>query len=143
MLYHVPNRIKALSEIRRVMDPSGIFYASTIGRDHLKEIGDLLSKFDPQLDSWNKELRDDFVLENGSAQLSKWFSNINIYRFSDSLVITDVYPLMDYILSGRIQLTDSQKASLLSFLTLELSITGSICVTKDSGLFESQGTTLT
>ena len=38
MLYHVPNRSKAFSEIKRVLKPSGRFYSSTGGCTHLKEL---------------------------------------------------------------------------------------------------------
>src|SRR5262249_18967309 len=38
MLYHVPDRARAFSEIRRVLRPGGRFYAATNGEAHLQEI---------------------------------------------------------------------------------------------------------
>jgi len=38
MLYHVPDRPKALAEIRRALKPGGHFYASTLGANHLREM---------------------------------------------------------------------------------------------------------
>ena len=38
MLYHVPNLERALGEIRRVLKPGGRLYASTAGRNNLKEM---------------------------------------------------------------------------------------------------------
>jgi len=42
MLYHMDNLVKVLSEIRRVLTPEGVLYASTIGQDHFKELKALL-----------------------------------------------------------------------------------------------------
>ncbi|MEI6580515.1 MAG: class I SAM-dependent methyltransferase, partial [Eubacteriales bacterium] len=41
MLYHVPNMEKALSEVFRVLKPDGCFYATTLGRNSLKELQDI------------------------------------------------------------------------------------------------------
>src|SRR5215216_6982425 len=38
MLYHVPDRQKGLAEIRRVLKPNDHLFATTIGKNHLKEI---------------------------------------------------------------------------------------------------------
>ena len=45
---HVPDRGKALLEIKRVLKPGGRLYASTIGKGHLVELGDLLHAFNPR-----------------------------------------------------------------------------------------------
>ncbi|MFO7369856.1 MAG: hypothetical protein R6X09_06260, partial [Bacteroidales bacterium] len=36
--------------------------------------------------------------------LGNYFANISLYRYSDSLIVTDSNLLTDYILSGRIEL---------------------------------------
>lgn len=141
MLYHMPERSKALSEIRRVLRPEGYFYASTIGCNHLKEIDDLLSKFDNQLNSWGKMFLESFSLENGSTQLEKHFANTSLARYPDSLLVTDAKLLTDYILSGRIELSDDQQMNLAEFVTQELkSNNDKFYITKDSGVFISSGT---
>ncbi len=47
MLYHVPDRMKAFSEIRRVLKTAGRFYAATNGRDSNRELRELVEKVDP------------------------------------------------------------------------------------------------
>ncbi|MDR1704346.1 MAG: class I SAM-dependent methyltransferase [Clostridiales bacterium] len=52
MLYHVPDINKALSEVSRVLKPSGRFCATTIGWDSLKELSDMYRKMD-YINSYN------------------------------------------------------------------------------------------
>ena len=140
MLYHVPDRSKALSEIKRVLKPTGRFYSSAGGCNHLKELKDLISRFDAQLSSWGNLTIDTFSLENGSTQLSNYFTNISLYRYSDSLIVTDAYLLTDYIISGRIELSTDQQLDLAEFVAQELKVNdGKFYITKDSGVFESNG----
>jgi len=139
MLYHVPDKSKALSEIRRVLKPEGRFYASTIGSQHLQELNELLTRFDPQLASWGVRDTDAFILDNGSNQLEEWFPNTTICRYADSLAVTDTTLLTDYILSGRINLTPDQKRKLAAFVEQEFQANDGIFhITKDSGIFESR-----
>lgn len=137
MLYHVPDQPKALSEIRRVLKPRGHFYTSIIGERHLSEMADLLSKFDIELASW-RNLADSFTLENGMAQLSQWFTEIKLYRYEDTLKLTEVAPLVDYILSGRVDLPGKRQDQFREFVAREMeSRGGTFHITKDSGIFVS------
>mgnify|MGYP001172912111 CR=1 FL=1 len=45
MLYHVPDRPRALSELQRVLRPRGRLYAATHGAGHLKELQELLREY--------------------------------------------------------------------------------------------------
>jgi ubiquinone/menaquinone biosynthesis C-methylase UbiE len=46
MLYHVPDRKKALSEINRVLKRDGTFHAAANGARHIAELRDMVKKFD-------------------------------------------------------------------------------------------------
>jgi SAM-dependent methyltransferase len=140
MLYHVPDRAKALAEIRRVLKPGGRFFASTVGENHLKEMNDLVSKFDPQLAARGQVPADSFTLENGAAQLMDFFDPVLLYRYPDSLAVTDAAPLTEYILSWPLELPAGQQASLGRFVRQALQQSGGkLVITKDSGLFEAGG----
>jgi SAM-dependent methyltransferase len=140
MLYHVADLPKALSEIRRVLKPNGLFYAATIGMQHLKEIAELVSRFDPQLSWWGGSLPEAFTLENGTSQLAACFSTIDLYNYDDSLLVTEPEPLLNYILSGRLELSPEQQESFAQFVTQEFNrANGKFHVTKASGMFVASG----
>jgi ubiquinone/menaquinone biosynthesis C-methylase UbiE len=138
MLNHVPDKPKAFSEIHRVLKPGGIFYATTVGQSHLSEIVDLLKKFDPEMAvSWGV-VTYPFTLENGAAQLSPWFGNVTRDRYEDAFEVTEVAPLVDYILSGLLDLEGNRRDQFRKFVAREMEAhSGIFNITKDSGLFVS------
>jgi SAM-dependent methyltransferase len=97
MLYHVPNREKAIAEIRRVLKRGGTFIASTNGNGHMKEMVEYLQLADPG----NPFIDHDFfTLENGRTQLQKYFDKVEIVEYPDSLMIDQVKPVINYIRSA-------------------------------------------
>ncbi|GIV95507.1 MAG: hypothetical protein KatS3mg057_0164 [Herpetosiphonaceae bacterium] len=134
MLYHVPDRQRAFSEIRRVLRPGGRFYAATNGRAHLQELSELASRFgyDTPL---ARELS--FNLEHGAAELEPWFASVTLRRYEDGLAITETAPLIDYLLSlsAKGTLSNDRLEQLKSYVERELAQHGAVRVTKDTGLF--------
>ncbi len=138
MLYHVPDRARAINEIRRVIKPNGRFYCSTNGHAHLRELHDLMWRFDLTTDfGWGKTSAELFSLEDGS-ELLPYFSEIQVQRYPDALIITEAEPLVNYIFSMTTAkgLIDQYRAELTRFIKSEMAKTGSIRITKDAGMFE-------
>jgi len=101
MLYHVPDKPRALAEVWRVLKPGGDLYASTIGENHLLELNHLLFRFGRGLEYEFRSNNNAFSLENGFSQLRPYFTEVTLARYTDSLIVTDAALLTDYILSGR------------------------------------------
>ena len=137
MLYHVPDRPRAIAEIKRVLKPTGHLFATTIGSNHLKEITDWIREIQPGTDFIS--FGGPFTLENGLEQLQQFFPHVTQSRYSDSLQVTEVKPIIAFILSTShaAEISKERLAELENELEQELKKTGSIFIEKDSGLFEA------
>jgi SAM-dependent methyltransferase len=136
MLYHVPDKGRALSEIRRVLVPGGRLYASTVGQGHMRELDEMLNAAQPGLRPPSSGAAASFLLENGEAQLSPWFSSVRLVRYEDSLSVDQPEPLVAYARS--MPRVPSQPDALDRFAQLverEIAAQGAVRITKDSGLF--------
>jgi SAM-dependent methyltransferase len=127
MLYHVPDRPRALAEISRVLVSGGTFHASTTGRGHLAELGALVPGW--QIGHYAEA----FGLETGPEQLQPFFADIRVELFEDALVVTDVEPVLAYIRSSE---TYDGADLTAARLTVEDAITrhGAFTIGKSQGL---------
>jgi len=137
MLYHVPDRPKAIMEIKRVLKPNGHLLATTIGENHLKEIANWLRQVN--LGSDFESFGSPFTLENGLEQLNQFFSQVTVSRYPDNLHVTEIRPIIAYIRSSihAKELSGEKLSNLQHDLEKELDEKGKIFISKDSGLFEA------
>lgn len=138
MLYHVPDRQKALRELRRVLKKNGRLYAATVGERHMQELAALVARFDPSLAKKHDQVKNEFTLESGRAQLAKHFGNLKIHRQENNLRVDQAEPLVDYVLSGfRLGVVRERRPMFKKFVEREITRQGgSIWIGKDNGLFE-------
>jgi SAM-dependent methyltransferase len=132
MLYHVPDRVRALAEIRRVLRPGGRFYAATNGEGHLRELDELLTQADlaPLARPANH-----FTLESGGAELAQVFAQVTLDRYDDGLVVTEAAPLVAYLASG-LRYAAADQARIAATVAQELAARdGALHISKSSGLF--------
>jgi SAM-dependent methyltransferase len=120
MLYHVADRPRAFAEIARVLRPAGLFYASTNGRDHLKEIKELYVHQEP----WG------FRMEEAGDELRTAFADVELDVYPDSLEVTEVQPVVAFVHS-----MDSGVEGFEEVIRARIEAEGSFHVTKVGGLF--------
>jgi len=99
LLFYCEDIEQVCQEIQRVLKPKGIFICSTYGSKHMKEITELVQKFDKRIILAAENLYDRFGLDNGANILDKHFSQIEIRRYEDGIIIGEAEPLIEYVLS--------------------------------------------
>ena len=137
MLYHVPDRPKAIAEIKRVLKPGGHLIATTVGENHMKQMMDWHERVSNG--EYSSMVTLSFTLENGMEQLTPFFTNVRLSRYEDNLRVTELEPIMAYIRSGipLVDLKEQELERLKEELQSELHQRGEIFISKDSGLFEA------
>jgi ubiquinone/menaquinone biosynthesis C-methylase UbiE len=138
MLYHIPNRKKAISEISRVLKSDGALYATTFGLDNMKELSELVSVYDDRIYYSLEPIARAFGLENGEEQLSESFDQVKMIKYSDGLEVTEAGPLVDYILSfGKVNedIKGQKRKDFENYIADIIERDGKIKITKDNGIF--------
>ncbi len=138
VLFYVKDIPQALGEIRRVLRPDGVFYCSTYGREHMKEITSLVQEFDPRVTLSDVALYELFGLENGRAMLERVFGRVEQVLYDDYLLVDEAEPLLDYILSchgNQGEYLNQRKDEFRKFLQKKIKEKGGIRITKMAGMF--------
>lgn len=136
VLFYCEDLPAVCEEVRRVLRPGGRFLCSAYGKDHMKEISDLVRRFDSRIVLSARKLYEQFGLENGREILGACFPAVDCFLYEDSITLDRAEPLMEYILSchgnqNRI-LLDRYK-EFRSFT--EKKTTCGFHITKNAGLF--------
>ena len=134
MLYHVPDMARGLSEVCRVLKTGGAFYCATFGEHGIIEyLSKLLGEYGVE-DNVNKN----FTLQNGAAILSSVFENIRKENYEDSLAVTNIADLVDYIysLSSMSSLSSQPREKIRRLLQSHM-VNGVLTVPKEYGMFIS------
>lgn len=138
VLFYLNDLNLGLKEISRVLRPNGILYCSTYGKNHMKEITEIVQNFDSRISLSNHSLYDIFGLENGESILKNYFSSVHRFYYQDSLEITESKPLIDYIMSchgNQNEILGPRLNEFKEYIEELLKNSGKIVVTKQAGLF--------
>jgi ubiquinone/menaquinone biosynthesis C-methylase UbiE len=133
MLYHVPNIDKALFEIRRTLKEGGLFYSTTVGKEHLIELETIYKKYQDKVKfSYSGDLS--FRLDNGKELLQNYFNEIDIKYYIDFLEVTNSQDLLDYINSYN-EIPDNINQEIYEIINKEIDKNGIKKINKESGIF--------
>jgi SAM-dependent methyltransferase len=137
MLYHVAERQRGLGEIRRVLRPGGVLFASTNGAEHLREIKELMRDLD--IDAG--DVSASFTLENAEEQLGAVFAHIERNEYADGLRVTDAEVLIRYIASMNERaagVVEGRESELRSIIEGRIARDGAFQVMKSTGLLTAR-----
>jgi ubiquinone/menaquinone biosynthesis C-methylase UbiE len=126
MLFHVPDRPRALGEIARVLRSGGAFRATTMGLGHLRRVRELVP---PREGGQWEKTRERFTSEQVPAELVPFFVDVEIEPYEDSLEVTELEPLLDFVRS-RGDVEESELAPLRRAAENEIAARGSFRVSK-------------
>ena len=98
MLFHVSEdkRPLVLEHCAKALKIDGMFYASTIGATHNREMYELVKEFDERINP-PRWVTGGFELENGGEQLQKVFAQVYMEEQANDLLVPDASALYYYI----------------------------------------------
>ena len=134
MLYHVPDIDRGLGEVWRVLRNGGCFYCATYGEHGIVEyLSRILSSY-----GFADKTDKNFTLQNGQEILNRRFGNVKKAEYADSLAVTDMDDMADYIysLSGMTSLNAVPRQEIRDIL-LKNTVNGVLNVPKEYGMFIS------
>jgi ubiquinone/menaquinone biosynthesis C-methylase UbiE len=135
MLYHCPDIEAAARELRRVVRPGGALVVSTNSTGHLRELGEAWEQ-----PAWGRG-PSRFTLEDGGMVLATAFTNVELQRTDNRLLIPDVEPVVAYIESVRdgygdlVDDWDASIAALRERVGEEIRRSGAFAVSVTKGVF--------
>lgn len=139
MLFYCEDISKGIQEICRVLKPGGTLIASTYGKNHMKELTDLVQQFDSRITLAAEKLYELFGKENGDEWLTPFFETVEWLEYSDSLIVDKPEPVIEYILSchgNQNQYILERYNKFRSFVTEKMK--KSFPITKEAGIFRAK-----
>lgn len=136
VLFYCEDIPQVLSECKRVLRPNGQFLCSTYGRNHMKEITELVQRFNKDIVLSADCLYEHFGLENGAEILRTFFPKAEKHIYKDAIEIDEPEPLISYILSchgNQNQLLLDQYKEFCEFVSQQMR--GGFHITKEAGAF--------
>jgi SAM-dependent methyltransferase len=111
MLYHVPDRALAISELRRVLRPDGVALVVTNSNRHFEQLDDLLVECSLAVTGVERmpvRAHISFTIENGPDELAAVFPSVEARLLESELIVDEVEPVIDYARSMSAFVADTE-----------------------------------
>lgn len=141
ILFYMKDLDKVLYEINRVLKKNGEFYCSTIDNSHMKELEDIMLRFNCNINISEKNIYSKFSVDNGESILKKYFKDINKCYYTDELIVDDTKGILEYIytIPGNIlEIIDTKKKEFESYIDVNINKQGELKITNSNVLFNSK-----
>ena len=140
MIYFASDIEKALSEIKRILIPGGMLYVSANSCETMAELNKLVEKFDCSLGIDNNGYSSRFELENGDANLKKYFSKVDVEILKGKIIVDDAKPVVSYkasTIQGSSILVGTKKKEFTKYLEDYIEENGDISITTKTCMFKA------
>ena len=138
MLYHIDDsdRKLLLGAVNAMLTDDGKFIASTIGKNHMKEIFELAHEYDKNVKAPEWFSRG-FNLENGKEQLDEFFSSVVMFYHDNNLLIPGWRAIYDYLCSlpEIDKVMRKNKEASVKFLKNRVTESKPFFISKSTGVF--------
>ena len=95
VLYHVKQPDAAFQQIVRVLKPWGILVFTTLGTNHLLELREIIQRHAGDLREQLVAI--DFPLDSAAEKAHRYFADVAMHVFPESLVVDSANAIMEYI----------------------------------------------
>lgn len=132
MLHHVPDITRALSEVKRVLKPNGIFYTAVPGEQGIHNyLSDVLKEY-----GILQKMMGIFTIQKGYPILQEVFPQVELREYEDALEVTDTNDLVEYLYSmaSIVDLKEVSREVIYELFEQQKNEQGSIHVPKEYGL---------
>jgi ubiquinone/menaquinone biosynthesis C-methylase UbiE len=139
MLNHVPDLLRSIQTIQRVLKPRGVLYATTNGLRHMYNIYELVQQVAPGIRA-STTGAERFGLHNAASKLTPAFSHVDVTVYPDFLWVTETEPLVAYIRSlwGENELSEERLAKVSDLIASRIALEGGIHINKSTGLVKAR-----